>query len=258
MEKITESKESQLEKEPHLNKIVADFLRHGETNYLEEFHNTSEPVRDLTPEGEIQVKETAKKIIETIDPEREIIVLWSSPAWRAQGSEELILELLEEKGIPVYKDSTIPQMVNFRKYDKEYFQGLWQIYGATGKSFDAIYAKDPDFQELNEKFETIHEVKRRAEKVFYHIANLAKVAKLDGKTLHIIGVSHFEFLNPIMEEIFGHDVEQGHGVKRGEDIHIEFTYDLDQNKLLVGAVFRGERKDNIEFDMTEKKFIVRT
>ncbi len=256
---IFENKEA----EPKHNLVTAYFLRHGRTEYLEnkaseEQRTSMEGIfpRDLTVEGESEVRETAKKIIKKINPENDIVVLWSSPAWRAQGSEEIIKEELKKNGIAVYKDRAISSMKNFDYYDKEYMDDLWNKLTLAGESPELMYARDSDFQEKNDKFESQPEVKERAERVFNYIRYLAEHINLKGKRLCIVGVSHFEFLNPIMEDIFGPKVETNEGINKGEDIEFNFDYNPGTKNTSVSVEFRGESKDGIIFDKEKRNFII--
>ncbi|MBI2033686.1 MAG: histidine phosphatase family protein [Candidatus Liptonbacteria bacterium] len=242
---FTESRES----EPKVNEVIVDFFRHGQSAYTNEG-------RDLTEKGEEQVRESAEKIVEGIDPEKEIVVLWSSPARRAQGSSEILKEVLDQRGIDIHKKSAISSMRNFDQKDKEYFTELFKEFEAQQSPFDVTYARDPRFQEKSDKFESQPEVRERAGRVFNAIDYLARHAKLENKKLHIIGASHFEFLNPVMEDIFGYKVEEGQGMRYGEGMRIFFDYDSVRKETKISAEFRGERKDNIIFDKGKRKFIV--
>lgn len=251
------------ESEPKNNVVIVDFLRHGTTEYQESFMSEEDKLaldgnypRDLTPVGEKEVSETVEKIIQTIDPKTDIVALWSSPAWRAQGSEEILTEALEKRGIQIYKDSSVESMRNFGQYDKDFMRDLWVKLAPTGKSAELMYARDPEFQEKNDKFESQPEVKRRAERVLNFIRYLTEHADLQGKRLRIIGVSHFEFLNPIVEDIFGSKVEKGEGINKGEEISITFDFNLQSKDMKISANFRGEQKDNISFDKEGRHLIV--
>lgn len=250
------------EGEPKHNIIIVDFLRHGASFYMED--KTPEEKkkemmgkypRDLTPEGEKGVEETVEKIVETVDPENDTVVLWSSPAWRSQGSEDILIEKLKERGIPIHKDSAIPSMRNFDKYDNEFMEKFWEELAPTGKSAELAYARNPEFQEKNDKFESQPGVKRRAERTLHYIGYLAKHANLEGKRLRIIGVSHFEFLNPIIEDIFGSKVEKGEGINKAENVQIVFDYNPENNEIKISADFRDEHKENIVFDRQRRHFI---
>lgn len=252
------------ESEPKHNIIIVDFLRHGTSKYLET--STSEEKknqmngefpRDLTPEGEEEVRKTVEEIVQKINPQNEAIVLWSSPAWRAQDSEAIIRELLAKKGIEIYKDSAISSMRGFDQRDKNFMNDLWEKLALTKKSVEIMYARDQEFQEKNEKFESQPEVRRRAERVFNWMRYLAERAELKGKKLHFIGVSHFEFSNPIMEDIFGYKVEEGDGVHKGENMTIQFDFNKNSKELVISACFRGECKEGIGFDKNNRKFFIK-
>jgi len=236
------------EKEPQHNEVVIDFLRHGKTEYTEKG-------RDLTPEGEEQIRKGAEGIVEKIDPEKEIIVLWSSPAVRAQGSEEIIKELLNERRIKAYKDSEINTMRNFDQRDKEFMEKFWQEAEKKGISPETLYTQKG--QDKSDKFETQEEVRERTERVFNWIGYLTERANLQSKKLHIIGVSHFEFLNPVIEDVFGYKIKEKDFVKYGEGIRVNFDYNPTDKEMQISAEFRGEKKDNITFDKKKRKFIVK-
>lgn len=246
------------------NIVVVDFIRHGETEYLEDVFSDEEKLqmgskypRDLTPEGERQVRENAKIVVDNIDPDNEIVILWSSPAWRAQGAEEIIQELLGERGIEVYKKSTISTMRSFDQKDQEYMDNLWEELADNGKIDDAVYERDPMFQQKSDRFESQPEVIKRVGRFFNSIRYFVEHADLSGKKLHIIGVSHFEFLNPLMEDIFDFRVDDDEGIKKGEDITITFDYDKDSEEMVISADFRGAHKDGIVFDKKIRKFIIK-
>lgn len=242
---------------------MVDFLRHGTTEYQENFTSSEdkeamngEYPRDLTPGGEQEVRETAEKIVRTINPETDIVVLWSSPAWRAQGSEDILRKLLEKHNIKIYKDSAVSSMRNFDQYDRGFMNDFWDELAPTKKSAELMYARDPEFQEKNDKFESQPEVKRRAERVFNYIHYLAEHVNLQDKRLRIIGVSHFEFLNPIVEEVFGSKVEKGEGVNKGEEISMVFDFNPQTKDMKISANFRGERKEDIKLDKSNRHFVI--
>lgn len=254
-----------IEKEPEHNIVEVDLMRHGSTKYLEDYTSKEDKEkmkmdgkypRDLTPKGEQEIFESAEKIIDKIDPEKEIVVLWSSPAWRAQGSEEIISELLAKKGVEAYKDSSIFSMRNFDQYDPKFVDYYWlELAPSLGKPAEGMYFSDPEFQEKNDKFESQPEVKKRAGRVFNWIRYLAEHAKLKGKKLHIIGVSHFEFFNPIISDIFNYEIEEGQGIKKGESLSMQFDFDKSSKELKISADFRGEHKSSIIFDKEKRTFL---
>lgn len=252
------------ESEPKNNIVMVDFLRHGTTEYQENFISPEDKEamngnypRDLTPKGEQEVEKSAREIVRTINPETDIVVLWSSPAWRAQGSEDILIKLLEEANIKIYKDSAISSMRNFDQHDRAFMNELWEKLAPTKKTAELAYSCDPEFQEKNEKFESQPEVKKRAERVFNYIRYLAEHADLKGKRLRIIGVSHFEFLNPIIEEIFGSKVEKGEGINKGEKMSMVFDFNHQSKDMKISANFKGEHKEDISFDKDNRHFAIK-
>lgn len=235
------------ETEPNRKTMVVDFLRHGATKY-------TDIGRDLTAEGEKQIRESAKGIIDKIDPNKETVVLWSSPAVRAQGSEDIIKEMLAERNIEPYKDLSIPAMRSFEQKDREFMENFWQEAERKGVSVEALYAKKSEFQTKNDKFETQVEVRKRTNLVFRNLERLAKLAETKGKVLHIIGVSHFEFLNPLAEDIFGTKTEEGEHFVHGEDFRFVFEYDPEKKDMGISAEFRGQKRGGIYFNGDQNKF----
>jgi hypothetical protein len=104
------------------------------------------------------------------------------------------------------------------------------------------------------QFEPQESVKKRAEKIYAGIASLARSAELQGKRLRIIGVSHFELLNPIMEDIFGNKMDEGEEMRFAENLRLAFDFDKMSKKMNVSADFRHEHKENIQFDEKSQHF----
>jgi len=249
------------ELEPKHNVVTAFFLRHGETEYLENKTSAEDKLlmkddypNDLTAEGETNVRISAERIAQKINPEKDIVIFWSSPAWRAQGSEKIIREEFEKCGISILKDSSISLMKDLEHYDKAFMVNLWEDIIQEGKSPDLVYAHDPKFQEKNDKFETQPEVKKRAEAVFNYIRYLAEHLDLKGKRLCIVGVSHFEFLNPVIEDIFETKIEKGEQIKRGEEVVFDFDYNTNTKDMTISADFRNGNKKEITFDKEKRYF----
>lgn len=248
------------EKEPVHSVVIADFLRHGESQYLETQITAHDPKAerqpDLTDRGRAEIAATAGPIIDAIDPANEIVVLWDSPAWRTQTGSEVIRKLLERRGIEVYKTQTIESMRALDIADPTFLDRLKKQEAGEGRSMEALYSNHPDLQEKNSDFETIGEVHHRAHRVYNALRHLAEHAKLQGKILHVIGVTHFEFLNPIVEEMTRLTIEEGQGVKKGESVRMTFDYDPATKKTTLSADFRNEHIAGLILD-PESRFIRR-
>lgn len=244
------------EKEPKIQTVEVDFLRHGESTYKERHAEKDKKEEDLTELGKQQILEQAENLASSIDRENEIVVLWSSPAWRAQDSIEIIKQIFLEKGIDVAHEKTIPLMRQIREKDLEYMGGVWQKAKDAGVSGDLVVTRDPEFQEESDKFESYPEIQHRAESVYNWIRYIAEKIDAKGKKLHIIGVGHVEFLEPVMEQLFDFDIEKGEGIRKGEVMKVTFVYDKDNEKMEISSDFRGQHKDNIVFDKNERKFLI--
>ncbi|MEK7564376.1 MAG: phosphoglycerate mutase family protein [Patescibacteria group bacterium] len=213
------------------NHLKVDFIRHGATEYLENTeknkHNLETIPVDLTDVGIEQIEKVGAEVVNAIDPEKEVVILWSSPAWRAQGSEAIIEKLLMERGVTIFKKKVIRSMGAITQY---------------GDKFDSTAEA---------------KVRRNAENVFNWIRFIAeRSSKLD-KTIHIVGVTHYEFLNPLREDIFPFDVPHGKGFQKGENISFEFVFDKTTKELSITAILRNYEVKNIIFDKVTRKFISR-
>lgn len=210
--------------------VRVDFVRHGETNYTENNYekdkvNLVKIPMDLTEAGIQQIYRVGTEIADGIDPQKEVVILWSSPAWRAQGSESIIENILKERGIEIYRKSKIKSMSPLNKHS--------------------------DNPEVN-----ADEIMRKnTGTVFNWIRYMAENAEKMHKKLHIIGVAHHEFLNLIREDIFPFDVPKGQGFQKGESISIKFIFDKEKDELLISVSMRGFEVNDITFDKKTRKFV---
>lgn len=243
MEKPKTLPDKEFEKELEHNIVIVDFLRHGETRYKN--HGL-----DLTSWGVKQIIESAREIAHSIDKKNDIVIIWNSPTARARGSERILRQILKESEIEIHSISEIRLMRSCDIKDVEYSRYLFSTM--TLPELQRKYAKG-EIKNVNQ-FEPQESVKKRAEKVYAGIVGLARSADLQGKRLRIIGVSHIEFLNPIMEDIFGGKMDKGEEMKFSEDLRIAFDYDKMSKKMNISADFRDEHKENILFDEKRRRF----
>src|SRR3989344_2204647 len=107
---------------------------------------------DLTDPGVQEVKSSVESIINEINPENEIIVTWSSPAWRAKDTMSIVRSALDEQGIKTHKESVIPTVRNFDQHDIEYLNNFWKELAKTGRSPELAYPLDEQFQVEDPRF----------------------------------------------------------------------------------------------------------
>jgi broad specificity phosphatase PhoE len=136
-----ERKEGEMEKEKFEPQIIFDFIRHGEAAYGKELEEEIEDLGykweklmssskvseeklegkairegDVTPKGEEQLRESIGSLVEKIDKDNEVVMLLSSPLFRAAKSSEIILEELEKQGIDVGKKREHKSLVELNKH----------------------------------------------------------------------------------------------------------------------------------------------
>ncbi len=207
-------------------KISINFLRHGETDYVEDGkkdrgEDLSVRESDLTELGVEQVKATAEQLANEINPDKEEVILWSSPNWRAQGSEDIIEATLKERGIPILKQKVSPT-----------------LRATRGKH---NYEEESKAVEAN------------AFRFIKWASSIAKKYKGE-KQVRVISVSHYEFLTPIMQGIFNFDIHNGEGYKKAELMNLSFRYDKELDQVFINAKMRDREVDNIYLDYETKTF----
>jgi len=210
---------------------------------------------DLTPEGIESMHETAKVIAKNIHPDNEILILINSEAWRAEDSKNIIKKVLKEAGLKVSRQKTLSDLRPFDRFNMEFVRKEIIEYP---EGADVVrrnrYSLDKDFQAPNKNFETSSEVRKRIGRVCKWVKNLAKSSEYKGKKIHVIGITHFELINPIMEDLFDFRLLNGEEIKRAELLRIEFKYDWNTNQLSIKAYFRGVKKEGIIFDEKTRRF----
>lgn len=164
--------------------------------------------------------------------------------------------MLAKKGIEIDRDSEISSMRNFKFKDWDFVRNLFKNEAREkGVSPEVLYAQQG--RDKSDKLEIQEDVKKRAERTFNWIRYFAENADLEGKKMHIIGVSHREFIGPIIEDIFGSDAGGENYIRYGEGLNIKFDYNPQTKEMVISAEFRGQKINNIIFDKEKRKFIVR-
>ncbi|OGM99261.1 MAG: hypothetical protein A2915_02665 [Candidatus Yanofskybacteria bacterium RIFCSPLOWO2_01_FULL_41_34] len=87
-------------------------VRHGLTEYKEresvkKFGKWNPGIHDITPEGEDELRDTALRIIQEINPKTDIVVFLSSPRARAQSSMRILDDEFRQRGIEIYQESPV-------------------------------------------------------------------------------------------------------------------------------------------------------
>lgn len=247
----SEPKLEEREQEPEERVLVADFLRHGRSLYKENYAH--EPEDDLTPQGVEQVRQTAERIVNSIDPAEEIVVLWTSPRWRAQASIRILETLLRERGIAYRPVTTLSSLRSLDQKDPVAMQHEWDKLKEEGIPAEIAYQQDVRFLIDPENIEPPTKVHRRAERVLHWLNYLNRHAETKGKRLHILTVSHSEVLQSVITDIFREQLQQGQFVQPGEDVRVALSYNTDSKQTSVSADFRGVHREGLIFNDKTRK-----
>ncbi len=237
LEKPPIEQEPSKEKFPFNADLRVDFIRHGKAEYSEEELVSARFEGELSKEGKEQIIKTANELIEKIDKEKELIVIWHSPRKRAKQSAKILEEILEEQKISVLHLTGVDSLKDI-KMAPEFFQEFLQ----NPEIKDWInYWKEKE--ELPIGTEKPREAKIRVARVLTCLERIArKVRPKEEKKLHLILVGHEDIF--LLKEIFGKDIENlpyaGH-----------FRVDLFKSspeKEAILEVTYGDKKGKLYFD----------
>ncbi len=242
---------------------IIDIVRHGPTEYKElgetpfEFNPGAKDFAlddthlDLTKEGIELVRETGKQLAGRIDRTKEIVLIMSSPNFRAQSTALLIDDELRKAGVPMllsdaerlhmtknlrqisFRDADAPPTwiaadKAFRAEDERNRRlppgQVYKVIAARlGKDFSQIFTED--MQSVRQRF--FRFVRHASNMHRYFGADTKELLK--GKKLRIIAVTHEEVPALLMEE--GLPVKEG--LKRGQILELR-----PQDKLAEGEANR--------------------
>ncbi|MEK7589531.1 MAG: histidine phosphatase family protein [Patescibacteria group bacterium] len=234
------------EEEPKTQELIVDFVRHGGTEYTEEFP-------DITERGKEEIRATAEQIAATIDPQQEIVVFWSSSAMRAKGSAEVMKQVFEKHGIEIAKQSSISSLRQMEVKDPDFIFNLFDKIIEEGKNPEEVFLEHETWAgEKSEKVETRTEIQKRIDRIMNYLRYAAEHINTQGKRLRIIGTTHFETMQPLIQEIFGK--ETGELLKTGEDFEIRMKHNRNTGDTEVEFSFRGKEKRGYHFDKETRKF----
>lgn len=104
------------EKEPKIDSVVLFVVRHGKTQYLERDNvirtgKWKPELYDITEEAEKDLDETTENLSKELNPDKHIVVFFSSPRARALRSREQLEQRLREKGFEVLEQDPIVEIL---------------------------------------------------------------------------------------------------------------------------------------------------
>lgn len=282
---IEQKEDQEYEKEPAQEKdIVVTVMRHGESEY-KDFQNVLKSgiardkslLPDLSEKGVENISRRAHELLDGIDKENEIVIIWTSPELRAIGTSKIIEDVLRENGVMVIKNSEISSLaeahatpVGKMKLAPQKIHKYFDLSGLTedqAKEIEEAKAtmENPDipFGEAwrsyagTEKFEDV-ETKEASKKRFNRVINglflLKKIMKPKDPTkrLRFVCIVHEDLPDELLESAFEKGLINHKGLGNGESI--ELTIKSSKDRDLVNAEHQGETRELV-FDREKREFV---
>jgi len=225
-----------------INKIKAEFVRHGKPTYSEEEYKSGKFEGTLTENGKKELEETINKLAENISDD-ELVVILSSPKKRAIESAEIAHKILKEKGVNIFPSLKITDSLKDIQMTPEFveslkdFEGFWMEYWAK--------------KNLPEGVEKPEDVKKRAQRVIAYLNRVGKIKNLTQKIRFVL-FGHEEGVRDLLMEAFGIDTEKGEGPTYAENISVNF-FNVGENATKLEVSYR-DKKGVLDFDSKTRDF----
>ncbi|MFA6354473.1 MAG: histidine phosphatase family protein [Candidatus Paceibacterota bacterium] len=236
------------EKEPKFIGRIT-LLRHGQTEYTDIYP-------DVTEEGKETVRKSAEQIAANLKEDEEVFLMASDKV-RAQGTAGIIKEVLKTDK----KIRTVPGITSMAMRDKQKGNEMIQELIAEGgvPAVDYAYTHDPRFDDAK-IWEPRDEIQKRFfSNLEYAIRAFKVVAK--HKELpkpHFVGVTHFEVLNPFLDEIFDLKHPEEPTLKNAEVMEISIQDPSAENEnsdiVFFKITFR-EKTKTVGFDRKNRRLV---
>ncbi len=235
---------------------IIDIVRHGPTVYKElkdpsfVFDPTAEGFKldvehlDLTEEGIEIIRNTGKQLAAKIDKKNEVVLILTSPNFRAQSTDLLIDEELRAAGVSMLlpREENLRIVNNLRQinFKDQGDRADWIVADGAFRAEAQLHTKLPPEQahekiaaalgrELSDIFtEDYQDIDARLKRFIRHATNInryldaATKARLEGKRLRIIAVTHEEVPSRLMGEV----LSTRENIKKGQVLEIRARQQL--------------------------------
>ena len=280
--------ESQQEIEQNSNIPIINIIRHGKTNYKQNLDanfkfDPDDPDfkldakhLDLNEEGIKGIQETAEQLEGLIDKENEVVMLVTSPGYRAHSSLLLIEKHLKDKGITILNpDEKIMKTANLDQM-KLQDPDMTDEWFAANKEFKSAKPENltkpaheahegaakvigKDLSEL--LVEDYKGIQRKFNNFVRHMTNIDRYLSdetkqaIEGKRVRIVCLSHEEKPSKFMEDT----LDTKENLKNGQILEIQGADVMEKDKPSIAKVTlyeKGEESESnevvIERNFTEK------
>ena len=225
-----------IEPEPKLLFKVT-LIRHEKPYYKDQGH-------DLTPEGFEGALNTGKKLREDGQiSENDEIFLAHSPAARAKGTLDFVAEGAGLTGKP---QVSIEQLRQSDIPDVDTFMARVKELDFDGEKIAEDHYNHPMHDNRPDIIEPHSHKKERLYRTLEYLIRWFEKHPTQGKTPHMIAVSHFEIITHIIDDVFGIETFGKYNVPAfGEQVYIE-AYQTESNDLISLKVrYDSQTKDVI-------------
>lgn len=255
---IEQNEKKEFEQEP--NVPIIDIVRHGETDYKELIDSGFEytidhpaiPLDvehlDLNEEGIATIQETARTIESISDKDNEVIMLITSPGYRADSSLRIIEDHLVNQGFAILNPedqkmviSNINQLTFQDKGDiPKWFEAHKKVNeteSTDGMPPNKVHAKMADVMgsSIKDIFgETYDDVDKRFDRFLRHMTNIYRWFgeetrdNLEGKRLRMICLTHEEVPDLFMEQSLHSD----QNLSKGQILEIKPEQQIMSNETI--------------------------
>lgn len=244
---------------------VIDIIRHGKTDYKElndpdyrlnpeapDFKLDPEHL-DLNEQGIREIEKTAEQLLGMIDKDNEMVLLVTSPNYRARSSQLLISRRLSENGVTIlnpgdqihqaeslhqidFRDKGMQPI--WRKQDKMYRDRDPRHKTQSPDNAHAAIARELGYQ-IDDLFtEDYEDIDRRFQRFLRHMTNAEKWLQpetkevLQGKKLRIVCLTHEELPARFMKD----SLQVQENLKNGQILEIQPASQLPKGGQNVNRV----------------------
>lgn len=261
---VKKSRKTEGERSREAPVVTAIVLRHGET-----IKDKTNPRRGLTKEGEKQVEAAAERLIQQLDPRRDIIQLFDSGNYRANVTIMMIAEKLREAGfaffepIKLNKKTLRPERAGIETTDKPKSRAYKRLRQANIPEKFAKQLADPELhkkmnipEDIEDKrvvawflsnFDGAEKAAEVADRVYEGMAKTQKQLPMLARQLSpeqrivVLAAGNASMIDSVVTRATGvHPVDRGGETPNGEGFRVDFNLGEDPKVAVWGEKIEKE------------------
>lgn len=244
----------EMEKESWDPDLRVDYIRHGSPTYTEEEHRSLNFQGVIKESDQALVKEAAQALASTIDPEREVAVIWETKKTRGKETSVIYQQVLQGQGIPILEIGGKLSQSSESLVDLGLSPKLVQMIKDKGTdNWMRTWMAQGD--DVSTGAETPAELKKRSMRV---LANIERTARLvhpaGGKKLRFLVFGHEEGVRDLLETSLGVGTDKGTGPGYTERVHVEIKGGIpgEDKPARLKVSFR-DKTSFVDFDVNRRE-----